>query len=144
MTKCTEKEIKITKSCSQGKKKKIWSLAAKFKYFCVPNIQYMYFLLFFFSSIWFLWNLINESLCILKPLGVKKTQEICSMVTESLIIGPKRLLPGLGGIIRFRIPKVVVGGNQVLFCSLWFLRGDSDLPWPLIFAVFRFWSMFLR
>lgn len=31
----------------------------------------------------------------LKPLGVKKTQEICSMVTESLIIG---LLPGLGGI----------------------------------------------
>lgn len=34
----------------------------------------------------------------LKPLGVKKTQEICSMVTESLIIGPKRLLPGLGGI----------------------------------------------
>lgn len=34
----------------------------------------------------------------LKPLGVKKTQEICSMVTESLIIGPKQLLPGLGGI----------------------------------------------
>lgn len=71
----------------KGKKGKIWSLAAKFKYFCVQNRQSMYFLLSFFS-----FNLISLKLdkwvaMYVNPLGVKKTQEICSMVTESLIKG---------------------------------------------------------
>lgn len=87
MTKCTEKEIKITKSCSKGKKERYGVLQKNLNISVSqtdsPCISFSYF---------FSFNLISLKLdkwvaMYVSPLGVKKTQEICSMVTESLIIG---------------------------------------------------------
>ena len=66
--------------------------------------------------------MMNGCHCILEPLGVKKTQETCSVVTKSLILRPRMtLFLALGA--RFRCPKV--GREPWLFLGG---GGDNNLP----------------
>ena len=131
MTGHLEKEIKIVKSTFKNPRNFFFLNALKFKYFCVVKTD----CIFFFSFLsWFLWNMMNGCHCILEPLGVKKTQETCSVVTKSLILRPwMTLFLALGA--RFRSPKV----GRSFSCS--FFSGEITIC-PLIFAVWFLWSKF--